>query len=263
MIQAANAFGKFMLDIIHVMGGTYLLLQKTVQESWRPPYYFRLVVDQIYQIGIRSIALVFATAFSTGMVMALQYGYGLQKFGGKLYIPKLVALSLIKELGPVFTGLMIAARVGAGIASEIGSMKVTQQIDAIRALGTSPIKKIVVPRVLATLICLPLLTAFADMVGIIGGLVVAVTELQMDAAFYIQKTVSTINIFDYLSGLGKAFFFGVIIATSACYFGMNAKDGTRGVGVATTQSVMVSSIIIVISDYFLTKLFWLIIVWTR
>jgi phospholipid/cholesterol/gamma-HCH transport system permease protein len=197
------------------------------------------------------------------MVMALQYGYGLQKFGGKLYIPKLVSLSIIKELGPVFTALMIAARVGAGIASEIGSMKVTQQIDAIRALGTSPIKKIVLPRFIALLISLPLLTAFADTVGILGGLVVAVTELQMDANFYLQKVFQTVIIFDYMTGIGKSVFFAIAIGTSACYFGMNAKDGTQGVGVATTQSVMVSSIIIVISDYFLTKMFWLIFVWTR
>jgi phospholipid/cholesterol/gamma-HCH transport system permease protein len=263
MMPAVNAFGKFMLDLIHMMGGTAVMFQKAVQEAWRPPYYMRLLADQVYQIGIRSIGLVFATSFSTGMVMALQYGYGLQKFGGKLYIPKLVALSLIKELGPVFTGLMIAARSGAGIASEIGSMKVTQQIDAIRALGTSPIKKIVIPRILATIIAMPLLVAFSDIVGITGGLIVGVTELQMDASFYLQKTFQSLIIFDYMTGIGKGLFFGIAIATSACYFGMNAKDGTRGVGIATTQSVMVSSIVIVISDYFLTKMFWILYLWTR
>jgi phospholipid/cholesterol/gamma-HCH transport system permease protein len=233
-----------------------------VQESLRPPYYVRLLTDQIYNIGVRSLGLVFATAFSTGMVMALQYGYGLEKFGGKLYIPKLVALSIIKELGPVFTALMIAARVGAGIASEIGSMTVTQQIDAIRALGTSPIKKIVVPRILATLICLPLLTVFANSVGIVGGGIVAVTDLQMDWNFYFQKVASTVVIHDYMVGLAKTVFFAITISVSACFFGMNAKAGTRGVGIATTQSVMVSSIIIVVSDFFLTKLFWLVLQWT-
>ncbi len=262
MVQAANAFGKFMLELVHIIGGTALLLQKSVQESFKPPYYLRLLADQIYQIGIRSMGLVFATAFSTGMVMALQYGYGLEKFGGKLYIPKLVALSIIKELGPVFTSLMIAARVGAGIASEIGSMKVTQQIDAIRALGTSPIKKIVIPRVLAAVICLPLLTVFANTVGILGGLIVSTTELQMDSAFFIQKVAATITIQDYMIGLGKTFVFAIVISVSACFFGMTAKEGTRGVGIATTQSVMVSSIIIVISDFFLTKLFYILIKWT-
>jgi len=261
MISVAQNFGKSLIDLFYLVGGVYLLFQKSLSETLKRPFYFKLIIDQIYHIGIRSTWLVLATAMSTGMVMTLQYGYGLEKFGGKLYIPKLVALSIVKEMGPVFTSLMLAARVGAGIASEIGSMKVTQQIDAIRALGTSPIKKIVIPRILATLICLPLLTVLADTVGILGGLLVGVTELQMDSAFYVQKVFDSLTIQDYAIGLGKTVVFALVISTVACYFGMKANSGTRGVGIATTQSVMTSSIIIVVSDFFLTKLFWLVTQW--
>ncbi|MGE3972971.1 MAG: MlaE family ABC transporter permease [Bdellovibrionales bacterium] len=255
-------FGKFMVDKVNLVGGTALLLQKAIRESFKRPHYPALIIDQIYHVGVKSTVLVSATALCTGMVMALQYGYGLEKFGGKLYIPKLVALSIVKELGPIFTSLMLAARVGAGIASEIGSMKVTQQIDAIRALGTSPIKKIVIPRIVATVVCLPLLTIIANSVGIFGGMIVAVTELGMDADFYIQKVAYTVTTKDYMVGLMKTVVFGLVIGVTACYYGMTSKAGTLGVGIATTQSVVTSSIIIVISDFFLTKLFWVLLQWT-
>ena len=252
-------FGKFMMDKVNMIGGTSLLLYRAVREAFERPHYPRLIIDQIYHVGVKSTVLVCATALSTGMVMALQYGYGLEKFGGKLYIPKLVALSIIKELGPIFTSLMIAARVGAGIASEIGSMHVTQQIDAIRALGTSPIKKIVIPRIVAVVICLPLLTIIANTVGVLGGMFVSVTELGMDADFYIQKVISTVTMKDYMVGILKTIVFGLVIGVTACYYGMTSKAGTLGVGIATTQAVVTSSIIVVVSDFFLTKFFWVLL----
>ena len=153
-------------SFLQLLGGMALLVKQIVQDLFRGPFYFRLFIDQMYLLGLRSGPLVFVTAASTGMVMALQFGLGLQKFGGKLYVPKIVSLSIIRELGPVFSCLMLAARCGAGITSEVGSMTVTQQIDAIRALGTSPIKKIVIPRVLAALIAFPLLVAFANVIGV-------------------------------------------------------------------------------------------------
>lgn len=235
------------------------------QQAWREtltrPFYGDLVIEQVFQIGVRSFPLVIIVALSVGMVMALQFGVGLAKFGGKFYVPKIVSMSIVRELGPAFASLMMAARVGAGITSEVGSMKVTEQIDAIRALGTSPIKKIVIPRVLACLITVPILAIMANTVGIAGGLAVGVFDLQLDPSFYLNKIFDTIKIVDYLSGFVKTFAFAIFIAIPACYYGMNVKGGTQGVGIATTKSVVVSCILIVIGDFFLTKLLIVVESW--
>ncbi len=243
------------------VGGNTVLTGQMLRDLFRRPLYLDLLIVQIQSVGVRSLPLVLVVAMSVGMVMALQFGIGLQKFGAKLYIPKLVSISFIRELGPIFASLMFAARVGAGITSEIASMVVTQQIDAIRALGTSPIKKIVIPRVLACVICLPILTAFANAIGIFGGLVVGSLDLRLDAGFYWQKVFSTVVLADYLSGIGKTFFFALFIAIPACYYGLNVERGTQGVGVATTRAVVSSSIMILVGDYFLTKVFWIIQSW--
>jgi phospholipid/cholesterol/gamma-HCH transport system permease protein len=247
--------------MVRLFGGMTLLVRQIFQEIFRPPYYLGLLAEQIYQIGIRSGPLVFVTAASTGMVMALQFGLGLEKFGGKLYVPKIVSLSIIRELGPAFTCLMLAARVGAGITSELGSMTVTQQVDAIRALGTSPIKKIVIPRLLACLISFPLLVAIANILGVLGGLLVGTNDLKLDPLFYIQKVYETIGLSDYFAGIGKAPFFAIFVALPACYYGLNVTGGTQGVGNATTKSVVTSSVFILIGDYFLTKIFWMLDQW--
>ncbi len=257
MQQFAIDLGAKVLTAIRELGGSWILLQQAVKDVFSKPRYPGLVVEQVYQIGIRSMSLVLVTAASTGMVMALQFGLGLEKFGGKLYVPKIVSLSIIRELGPVFVSLMLAARVGAGIASEIGSMVVTQQIDAIRALGTSPIKKIVIPRILGCLIALPLLTTIGDIVGTAGGLLVGVHELDLDPSFYVEKFLSTVTVMDFATGLIKTFFFALFLSLTACYFGLNVSGGTRGVGLATTRAVVVSSILILVSDFFLTKLFFI------
>lgn len=248
-------------ELFETFGGTALLTKQVLSEIRTRPLYLRLVTEQIYQVGLRSLPLVFVTAGSTGMVMALQFGLGLEKFGGKLYIPKIVSISIVREMGPVFTCLMLAARVGAGITSEIGSMTVTQQIDAIRALGTSPIKKIVIPRVLACLIAIPLLSVAANFVGILGGLLVGANDLGLDPVFYYQKVLSTLWLPDFFSGFMKTPVFGFIIAICGCYFGLNVKGGTQGVGNATTKSVVASSICILAGDYFLTKFYWLFEQW--
>lgn len=249
------------IEFLRMFGGTAMLAKQVVRDLFTPPIYLRLVWEQVYQVGVQSIPLVLITSGSTGMVMALQFGLGLEKFGGKLYVPKIVSLSIVREMGPVFTCLMLAARVGAGITSEVGSMTVTQQIDAIRALGTSPIRKIVIPRVLACLIAVPMLVVLADMVGVLGGLLVGVNDLGLDPQFYMQKVYGTITITDYFSGLGKAPFFALFISLPACYFGLNVKGGTQGVGDSTTKSVVCSSILILVGDYFLTKLFWVFEQW--
>jgi len=248
-------------NFIRLLGGLTILVRQIFRELFVPPYNFGLLMDQMYQIGIRSGPLVFVTSISTGMVMALQFGLGLEKFGGKLYVPKIVSLSIVRELGPAFTCLVLAARIGAGITSELGSMTVTQQIDAIRALGTSPIKKIVIPRVLAALIVIPILIAFANMIGIMGGLIVGVNDLRLDPLFYVQKVFATITLKDYFAGFCKTPVFAVLIALTGCYYGLNVKGGTQAVGNATTRSVVVSCIFVLIGDYFLTKLFWVFEQW--
>ena len=262
MIQMlASPFAALGFDILNFIGGWGVLLYQICRDTFRGPIYFRLLTEQIYQIGFKSMPLVLITAVSTGMVMALQFGLGLEKFGGKPYVPRLVASTIFREIGPMFTSLMLAARVGAGMASEIGSMVVTQQIDAIRALGTSPIKKIVLPRIVACLIILPLLVAMANIIGNIGGWLVGVSELGIDPQFYYRRILDTANIRDYLSGFGKTFFFALFIAVPSCYFGLTVKNGTQEVGMATRKAVVTSSLLILIGDYFLAKLFWILEKW--
>jgi phospholipid/cholesterol/gamma-HCH transport system permease protein len=187
--------------------------------------------------------------------MALQFGYGLARFGGKLYVPKIVALTILREMGPVFTSLLVAGRIGSGIASEVASMKVTQQIDAIRALGTSPIKRIVIPRLLACMIALPILTMFADYIGLFGAMVICQREHAINPGFFYAKTVETLRIYDLTTGMAKTVVFAFFISITACWKGLNTEGGTRGVGASTTWVVVTSSIFIMISDFFLTKFF--------
>lgn len=246
---------KLITPHLRFFGGTALLTRQVLQEIFRRPLYFNLFYEQLYQIGVRSFPLTIVVALSVGMVMALQFGVGLEKFGGKLYIPKIVSVSIIRELGPVFASLMFAARVGAGITSEVGSMTVTQQVDAIRALGTSPIKQIVIPRVLACLVGLPLLCILANALGVFGGLLVGAMDLGLDPYFYYQKIVTSVAISDYVSGFMKTFFFAMFVALPSCYFGLNVSGGTQGVGLATTKSVVTTCILILIGDFLLTKLF--------
>lgn len=260
-IDLYQSMTKRFQEPLEFLGGVALLTKDTFNEVRTRPFYGTLLVDQIYLVGVKSLPLILITALSTGMVMSLQYGLGLEKFGGKPYVPRLVASTILREMGPVFTSLMLAARVGAGMASEIGSMVVTQQIDAIRALGTSPIKKIVIPRVLACLIVLPLLVSIANLVGNLGGLIVGSTELNLDAQFYYRRVLETSNLKDYLAGFGKTFFFAIFIAMPACYFGLNVKNGTKEVGIATTKAVVTASLLILVGDFFLAKLFWVIEQW--
>lgn len=258
MNNLGTSLHQLILETLHFVGGVGLLSRDVIRDTFRGKFYGSLLTEQIFQIGIRSFPLVAITSISIGMVMSLQFGLGLEKFGGKFYVPKLLAVTILREMGPVFTSLMLAARVGAGIASEIGSMVVTQQIDAIRALGTSPIKKIVIPRVLACLIALPILVALSNVLGNLGGLIVGATELKLDPNFYLLKVLSTSTIQDYISGFGKTFFFAVFIAIPSCYFGLNVKNGTKEVGIATTKAVVVASILILVGDFFLSKLFWIL-----
>ena len=248
---------RFALETVDFFGGAANLSFAALRSLTHGPFYFRLFTDQCYLLGVKSLSLVSVTALSTGMVMSLQFGLGLERFGGKLYVPKVVGLSIMRELGPVLTCLMLAARVGSGIAAEIGSMNVTQQIDAIRALGTDPIKRIVVPRILAMVILAPLLTSLADLIGIYGGMYLSYFELKLSPEYYYQGAIAGLRTTDFLVGVGKTFIFGFIIAITGCYYGLNTQGGTQGVGSTTTRAVVTSSTLILIWDFILTKVFWI------
>lgn len=245
-----------MIETIDFLGGTINLFYAALIATRRRPHYFGLFVEQCYQIGVRSLSLTTITALSTGMVMTLQFGLGLERFGGKLYVPKIVSLSILRELGPVLTSLMLAGRVGSGIAAEIGAMNVTQQIDAIRALGTDPIKRIVIPRVCALLFMAPLLTILADLTGVFGSMFVSYWELNIPASFHLHESIISLRVSDLMVGVAKTIVFGMIIGLTACYYGLTTRGGTQGVGQATTRSVVTASILIMISDFILTKVFW-------
>ena len=238
-------------------GGIALLGIQALRDLVRSRLQWGLVVEQINRMGIESILLVIVTGLATGSVMALQFGYGMAKFGAKLYVPKVVALTIAREMGPVFTSLLVAGRIGSGIAAEVSSMKVTQQIDAMQALGTSPIQRIVLPRLVAAVITLPVLTLVADYVSLIGAMAIASSELGIPAPFYWAKTVDTLKIIDLSTGMATTAVFAVFIALASCWKGLNTEGGTQGVGGTTTWVVVVSSIFIMISDFFLTKFFLL------
>ena len=237
------------------LGGCAILFLETVRYAAAPPYEIGAWIRQLHHLGVRSLSITTITALFTGMVMALQTAYSMAAYGGKIFVGDVVSLSMVRELGPVLPALVISGRVGAGITAEIGSMQVTEQVDAIRALAASPVKKLVVPKVLATVFMLPLLTVLADFIGIIGGLLMAVTQLNQTAQFYMQHVTTALGVKDIASGLGKAVFFGIFISTIACYNGLATRGGADGVGRATTQTVVVASISVLISDFFLTKLF--------
>lgn len=244
-------------DLFKFVGGCTNLFIAFLASFFRRPHYFGLFCEQCYSLGVKSLSIVAIMAASTGFVMSIQFGFGLERFGGKLYVPKVVGLSIMRELGPVLSCLMLAGRIGAGIAAEVGSMKVTQQIDAIRALGTDPIKKIVVPRVLAMLLMAPLLTVLGDVIGILGGMVLSQFELNIPFDFYYHEAIISLRLSDFTVGIAKCFFFGLIIGLMGCYYGLNTEDGTQGVGKSTRQAVVTSSILIAIFDFILTKVFWI------
>jgi phospholipid/cholesterol/gamma-HCH transport system permease protein len=237
------------------VGGAAKLLFEAIYYGIRPPYQLSLILEEIESIGIQSLTVVNVIAFFTGMVLALQTAAALSRFGAKGFIGVVVALSVVREIGPVFTGIMVAGRVGSGIAAEIGSMKVTEQIDAIRVMGANAVKRLVVPKLIASIVALPLLTIVAVALGIVGGLIISMMEFQVTSYYYFTTILEKLTFPDVTSGIGKTFFFGLIIAIIGCYQGMTTKGGTVGVGRATTSTVVVSSILILVSDFFLTKIF--------
>jgi phospholipid/cholesterol/gamma-HCH transport system permease protein len=218
------------------------------------PFYYRDVIEQFEAIGIGSLTVVLLTGMFTGMVLALQSGFTLDQFGARSMVGRLVSASIVKELGPVLTGLMVAGRVGSGIAAELGSMMVTDQIAALRALGTDPIRKLVVPRILAGLIMVPILTIIASGIGMVGGWIVTTALLRVASTVYWNAVIQGLFIQDVWMGLIKPFFLGFAIVSIGCHVGMRTTGGTQGVGRSTTNAVVASSVAVIAVDYLVTQL---------
>jgi phospholipid/cholesterol/gamma-HCH transport system permease protein len=233
----------------------YVRLQvATVRAIFSPPYYFRDIVQQFESIGIGSLTVVVLAGFFTGAVLALQTGITLDQFGARPFVGRLVSASMVKELGPVLTGLMLAGRIGSGIAAELGSMVVTDQINALRTLGTDPVRKLVVPRVLAGLFMAPVLTVIANTVGMLGGWIIAITQLRVSGSLYWSGVVDVLYIEDAWMGLIKPFCLGYAIVTIGCHVGLRTSGGTQGVGRATTNAVVAASVAVIVVDLFVTQL---------
>jgi phospholipid/cholesterol/gamma-HCH transport system permease protein len=239
---------------IHAMQEYSLLAGRSVGNLFRHPRYLADTLQQADVIGVGSLSITVLTGFFTGAVLALQTSSTLQQFGSLSLTGQVVTLSMVRELGPVLTGLMVAGRNASGMASELGSMVVTEQIDAMRALGTDPTKKLVTPRVVATVVMLFFLTIISDLVGVAGGFMVASLVLNLDANQYWTTSYQALEFKDVLMGLTKPLVFGFVIATVGCYYGLTARGGTQGVGRATTQAVVAASVLILMVNFFWTKL---------
>jgi phospholipid/cholesterol/gamma-HCH transport system permease protein len=230
------------------------LCADTARASISRPFYAHDLVEQLEAIGLGSLTVVLLTGFFTGAVLALQSGMTMDQFGARPYVGRLISASMIKELGAVLTALMLAGRVGSGIAAELGSMVVTEQVSALRALGTDPVRKLVVPRVLAGFIMCPILTIVANAVGLLGGWLMTVTQLRVASSVYWQAVVDGLYIEDLWMGLIKPFFLGLVIVTIGCHVGLRTTGGTQGVGRATTNAVVAASVGVLVLDFFITRL---------
>ena len=231
-----------------------LLTGKGLSAIITPPHYHRETVAQMDSLGVQSLSIVVLTGMFTGMVLALQSAASLDAFGARPYVGRLVAISMVRELGPVLTALMVTGRVGSGMAAELGSMVVTQQIDALRVLGTDPIRKLVAPRLCAALVMVPILTVISDTVGVFGGSLISIFNLKLSWEYYWRSVANAMVINDIVMGFVKPVVFGLILASVGCYMGLNTSGGTQGVGLSTTRSVVVASVAILSSDFFITKL---------
>jgi phospholipid/cholesterol/gamma-HCH transport system permease protein len=247
------AIGRVFLNFLGETGRLCVFMADAVSAVVRPPIYWSLIFKQMMRIGYFSLPVVGLTAFFTGGVLALQIAIGTDRYNAGAYVPQIVAIGITRELGPVIAGLMVAGRVAAAIAAEIGTMRVTEQIDALTTLATNPIKYLVVPRLIAAVISMPILVAIADSIGVFGGYMVATQKLDFTGAIYLKNTIDFITTQDVSSGLIKAAVFGFIIALMGCYNGFHSRGGAQGVGAATTDAVVSASILILAANYVLTS----------
>lgn len=242
----------------YAAGELAFLAARAFRALFVPPWHLGLWVEQMERVGVRSLGVTYVTTLFTGMVLALQTAYSLPQLGVKYYIGTVVAKSLVRELGPVLVALVAGGRIGAGMTAELGTMKVSEQIDALRAMAVDPVRRLVLPRIVATMLMLPALTVLGDVVGILGGLIIGTTTLDLPAGFYLNDVLSSLTLEDVWSGLGKAFVFGFFVSLIACWNGMRVEGGADGVGRATTRTVVMAAMFGLIADFFLTQLFHLI-----
>ena len=252
--KAIDALGRSVLHSVEEMGRIVLLFISVLGWMFRPPLRLRLIFKQMEFVGVRSIFVVVLTGMFTGMVMALQGYHGFRMFSAEGMVGATVALGMTRELGPVLTSLMVTARAGSAMAAEIGTMKVTEQVDALYVMAANPIQYLIVPRVIAGVIMVPFLTIISDFVGIVGGYFVGVGLLNINSGIFMKNITKMVELSDIFNGLVKAACFGLILSLVGCYKGFHATGGAEGVGRATTEAVVLASITILISDYFLTAL---------
>ncbi|MFH1338937.1 MAG: ABC transporter permease [Candidatus Omnitrophota bacterium] len=250
--------GRRFLSLFYFIGGIGVLFLQMLRWIFTPPFEIRRTLIQAKRSGLDSLPIISIISLFIGLILALQIAYLMQRFGSEMYIASIVALSVVRELGPVITALVVAGRVGAAIAAEIGTMQVTEQVDALETLAYSPIKYLVVPRFLALMLMLPLLTVYSDIIGIFGGYSICVYKLGITKGMYLSITFDAILYKDLFTGLFKSIFFGMIIALSSCYQGLKVSGGAEGVGRATTNAVVNSFIWIIIADCFFTAVFYFI-----
>lgn len=249
----SRALGSHLVRFLIWLGAIASLTGRCVSSA-RHKFEWGLSLSQVYYIGIQSLSITFLTAAFVGMIMTLQFQWGLERFGAALYAGKLVSLSFVMELGPTLTAVLVGGRVGAGMTAELGSMSVTEQIDAIRALGADPVGKLVVPRVLASVISLPVLVMIANVVGIFGSMVINTASVGITPRFFWDQVVTTVDVSELMHGIIKSVFFGYFIGIIGCAGGLGIRGGTVGVGLGTTRTVVVTSVTILVGDFFLTKL---------
>jgi phospholipid/cholesterol/gamma-HCH transport system permease protein len=252
-----RAIGRAALAMVAGIGRFGLFVGPAVAATVTPPFFARQLGRQLVEIGFYSLPVVGLTMLFTGMVLALQSYTGFARFNAESAIANVVVLSITRELGPVLAGLMVAGRIGASMAAELGTMRVTEQIDALTTLSTSPFRYLIAPRVLAAVLVMPPLVLIADVIGVMGGWIIGVTKLGFSSGAYLQSTIEFVRFADVGSGLVKAAVFGALIALISCWCGFASKGGARGVGQATTNAVVGSSIMILLADYVLTELFFI------
>ena len=256
MNNLLELLGKKTLDLLREMGAVIIFCGQTFRWTFSRPFYFKNLLKQMEQIGVNSVPVVLTTAISTGMVLALQSYTGFKRFGAQSLIGAVVSLSMTRELGPVLTGLMVAGRAGASMAAELGTMRVTEQIDALYTLATNPMKYLVVPRFLASTIMMFFLSALGMYIGILGGYFVGVKVLGTNPTTYMNQSINNTTMSDIWYGLIKSLVFGAVVGLIGCYKGFTTEGGAEGVGKATTGAVVVSCMLILILDYFLSALLW-------
>jgi len=252
MIRFLEFAGKPFIMLIEEFGKVMLLFLSTLSWMARPPYRFREILRQMESVGVNSLPVVAITGGFTGMVLAIQTYYGFRMFGGESLVGTTVALSMTRELGPAITALMVTGRAGSAMAAELGTMRVTEQIDALYTMSVNPLQYLVMPRILAGIVMLPFLTIVSDFIGVVGGYFVGVELLKINSGIFMARIVEFVDLGDIFNGLAKSAVFGLILSLVGCYKGFNTTGGAAGVGRATTQSVVISSVSILISDYFLT-----------